>query len=160
MRSIAVRSVKKFKLWKVLAAIVVLGICATFSVYVRVPQQCVLCRAERSSYRVCGVSFSDGIRNDGEFTRWYVSHRPPHNHVWFFSGAGCLAECNFFGLVISLDLMKRHPVLQLDPAEELKFVKESDEAVLSQFFTDAASQDTQVRLRAADTARRTLSEVK
>jgi hypothetical protein len=152
--------VGKIRLWKLLVAGGVLGICAAFPVYMRIPQQCVLCRAERNTFHVFGTSFSAGFRGDGEFTRWYLAHRPPHTHVWHCSAHGCLPDRNFFGLPLSLYMMMGHPVLHLTPSQELQFVQHSDEATLTQFFADAGSTNLEAQLRASDTVRKTLSDVR
>src|SRR5689334_18962830 len=103
----------KIQLWKVLIASATLGTLAAFPAYVRIPEQCVLCRAERVEYRIIGISFPTQLQNDGEFTRWYVGNRPPHSHMWRYSGWGCMVERNFFGLILSFSMMRHHPVLFL-----------------------------------------------
>ena len=154
------RFIGKFRLWKVLAASAVLGICAAFPVYMRIPEQCVLCRAECVKYRVFGMTFFGNANGDGDFTRWYVANRPRHSHIWHCSHAGCLPDRNFFGLPLTLYVMRGHPVLHLTTAQELQFVKNADEATRQQFFADAASSDVGDQLRASDTVRKNLTEVK
>ena len=156
--SVAMRSLGKIQLWKVIVASTILGICASFPVYMRIPEQCVLCRAECDEYHLFGVTFFGGFRDNGEFTRWYVTHRPPHAHVWHCSHPGCLADHNFFGLPLSLYMMRGHPILFLTPGEELRFVKRADVSTLSEFFADAASTNLGAQLRAQDTARKRMSD--
>src|SRR5437867_3658295 len=136
---VAMRPMGKVRLWKVLVLTAIVGICAALPVYMRIPEQCVLCRAERSSFHLFGIWFSSGFRDDSHFTRWYLTHRPSHAHIWHCSHAGCLPDRNFFGLPLTLYMMKGHPVLHLRSDEELQFVEHSDEATMSQFFADAAS---------------------
>ena len=150
----AMARIGKIRLWKVLAASAILGICAAFPVYVRMPQQCVLCRAERVEYRIAGVSFSNGFRQDGDFTRWYIAHRPPHAHVWRYSAWGCMVERNFFGLILSFTMIRHHPVLFLTPDEELAFVKQQDENALNRFFSDMGSTNHDAQFRAVEVARK------
>jgi hypothetical protein len=150
----------KVRLWKVLLASAILGVCAAFPVYVRMPEQCVLCRADRVEYRVAGISFPRCLREDGEFTRWYTTHRPPHTHIWRYAGSGCMVERNFFGLILSFSMMMPHPIQIMKPSEELKFVKYQNEAALSQFFADMASPDFEVQYRAFETAKKRLAEAK
>jgi hypothetical protein len=157
---IAMRIIGKVRLWKILLASTVLGICAAFPAYMSIPEQCVLCRAECVKYRVLGLTFLAGLREDGDVTRWYATHRPPHDHIWHCSHSGCLPDRNFFGLPLTLYMMKGHPVLHLKTVEELRFVKNADEATLQQFFADAASPDVGVQLRASDTVRKRLAEIK
>jgi hypothetical protein len=157
---IAMRRLGKFHFWFVLVASCVLGVCAAFPIYMRIPEQCVLCRAERNEYHVFGISFSGGCSANGEFTRWYAAHRPPHAHIWHSSSAGCLPCRNFFGLPIALYLMKGHPVLHLRASDGLRFVKQTNDATLQQFFFDAGSPNAGAALRAADLARKALAEVK
>jgi hypothetical protein len=125
-----------------------------------IPEQCVLCRAEVVKYHVLGLTFPRGLHEDGDFTGWYAAHRPPHAHIWHCSAHGCLPDRNFFGLPLTLYMMKGHPVLHLTTVEELQFVKSADEATLQQFFADAASPDIGAQLRACDTARKKLAEIK
>ncbi|HWH68141.1 MAG TPA: hypothetical protein VNT26_02040 [Candidatus Sulfotelmatobacter sp.] len=148
----------KVKLWKVIAISAILGICASIPVYVRMPEQCVLCRAERVEYRIAGISFPTGLKQDGEFTRWFLTHRPPHAHTWRYSAAGCMVERNFFGLILSFSMMMHHPVLFLKPTEELEFVQHQDEATLSQFFADMASTNLDLQFRAYEGARKKLAD--
>jgi hypothetical protein len=151
---------RKIRLWKLLLISALLGICGAFPAYVRVPQQCVLCRAERVEYHVLGMSFSTGLRKDGDFTRWYSSNRPPHAHIWKYSDPDCLVERNYFGLPLTISMMKHHPIIFLDPGDELAFVKRQNEAVLSGFFADAASTNIDFQYRALNTARTNLSAIK
>lgn len=148
----------KIKLSKITAASAVLGICAAVPVYVRMPEQCVLCRAERVEYRIAGISFPTGLKQGGEFTRCYVAHRPPHKHIWRYSAWGCMVERNFFGLVLTVSMMMHHPVLFLKPAEELEFVTLQDEAALSKFFATMASTNLELQLRAYEGARKNLAD--
>lgn len=154
------RLLGKLSLWHVLVASGVLGVCAAFPVYMRIPEQCVLCRAERNEYHVFGISFSGGYYQDGDFTRWCTSHRPPHSHIWHCSTAGCIPARNFFGLPLTLYMMKGHPILHLKASDELRFVLQADQATLQQFFSDAGSREAGAPLRAADMARKSLAEVK
>ena len=154
------RRLRKVQLWKVLIATAVLGICAAFPVYMRVPEQCVLCRAERSEYHLLGMTFSSSVHEDDEFSRWYAAHRPPHSHVWHCSASGCLPDRNFFGLPLTLYMMRGHPVLHLPSSDQLQFLQHSDEVALSQFFADAGSNNLEAQLRASDTVRKRLSEIK
>jgi hypothetical protein len=135
-------------------------VCAAFPVYMRIPEQCVLCRAERNEYHVFGMSFSGGYHEDGQFTQWYAAHRPSHTHIWHCSAVGCLPERNFFGLPLTLYMMKGHPILHLRASDELRFVQQADEATLRQFFSDAGSGEVGAPRRAADTARKALAEPK
>lgn len=160
LSTVAMRRIGKVRLWKVLIVSAILGVCGAVPVYVRIPQQCVLCRAERSSFHLFGISFSGGFRDDSEFARWYVTHRPPHDHIWHCSHTGCLPDRNFLGVPVTLYMMRGHPVLHLRPSLELQFVKRSDHEVLSQFFADAASTNTKAQLRAADTVRKRISEMR
>ena len=162
MGQLATSRAGKFKLWHLLAVLAVIALItfAMIPVFLRVPQQCVLCRAERNDIHLFGFSFSTGFRDNGEFTQWFASHRPAHNHIWHCSAHGCLTDRNFLGLPLAFYMMKGHPVLHLRPEEELQFVKHSDETTLSRFFSDAASADLGAQLRAADSVRKKISEIK
>lgn len=154
------RRIGKIPFRWILLASVILGICGVVPAYVRMPEQCVLCRAERVEYRIVGIPFSKGLRQDGEFTSWYVTNRPPHKHIWRYSAPGCMMERNCFGMILSFTMVMRHPVLFLKPSEELKFVKQQDEAALTKFFADMASPDVEVCFRAFEAARTQLSNTK
>jgi len=147
-------------MWKVLVVSAILGVCATFPIYMSIPEQCVLCRAECVNYHIFGMTFVRGLHEDGEFTRWYVTHRPPHTHLWHCSHPGCLPDRNFFGLPLTLYMMRGHPVLHLTASQELQFAKQADEMTLLHFFADAASPQLEEQSRAAGTVRNILADAK
>jgi len=70
---------------------------------------------------------------------------------------GCLVGRNFFGLPLTINMIRHHPIILLSPSEELLFVEQQDDAALAQFFADAASSDREAQFRAFETARKQLA---
>jgi hypothetical protein len=106
------------------------------------------------------MDFYGNLRQDSDFSQWYVAHRPPHSHIWHCSQPGCLLERNFIGLPLVLTLLKRHPILNLSTSQELQFVLHADETTLVQFFDKAGSSDRVAQFRAAEMVRNALSQKK
>jgi hypothetical protein len=142
-----------FRLWHVLLLAFILGVVACIPVYVRSPQQCILCRAEQTEYRIAAIPFATNFRDQHPFTQWFATHRPPHTHLWRYSGPGCLWERNFFGLPLMIYRMKRHPIIHVSPQEELLFVKDQDETALAKFFADVSSSNPAQRMNAVEAVR-------
>ncbi len=147
-----------FRLWHLLLFCFLLALAACFPAYTRIPQQCVLCRADHTRYDILGMSFSRDFKDAHPFTQWYAAHRPPHAHQWHYSGPGCLWERNFFGLPLTIFRMVRHPIIHISPQDELLYVKHQDETVLAQFFADTASPNRDHQRNATEAVRKAMKD--
>jgi len=145
--------------WPLLAS-ALLGLGAALPVYLRMSQECVLCRSERVEYRIAGISFPTGLTQDKEFTRWYFANRAAREHKWWISAPGCLVERNFFGLILSFSMIRHHPIHFMKPDQELAFVRVQDSSAIEKFFTSIASDDIDISYPAVESAKKQLADAK
>src|SRR5258705_6436622 len=105
------RCIIKIVCW-VIGAIVAVGLLMPVTVSTRKRYACTLCRAERTERTFLGFSWQRD--RDSEFTDWYQTHRPAHDHEW--GRLTCTRGFSIFGTTTFFGCGPRHPVCDIPPA--------------------------------------------
>jgi hypothetical protein len=125
----------------VVVAIVAVGALLPVTVATRSPKTCTLCRAERMDRTFLGYSWRTD--RDTEFTEWYRTHRPQHQHEW--GRLTCTRGFSIFGTTTLFGCGPRHPICDI-PSDTLRqFAEHADTNTLAAFFDGITStnRDTQ-----------------
>jgi hypothetical protein len=139
------RRIVKISCW-IVGILVGVGLLMPVQVHTRTRHTCLLCRQERTDYRLCGYNWQSSHTN--EFSAWYDSHLPAHAHIW--ERSSCTRGWNIFGQTVSWSCPRIHPIGLLPPRTELEFAERADEAALTAFFENIRSPDRETQRRAVD----------
>lgn len=130
------------------AAIVAIGVLMPITVSTRAPKTCTLCRAERIDRTFLGYSWQS--YRDTEFTSWYRTHRPPHNHQW--GRLTCTRGFSVFGTTTFFGCGPRHPVCDIPPDTLRQFAEQADTNTLTAFFDGITSTNREAQRLAVQMA--------
>lgn len=137
----------KIACW-VIGAVVCVGLLMPVTVGTRKPYTCTFCRAERTDRTFLGYSWQQD--RDTEFTAWYRSRRPAHEHQW--GRLTCTRGVSIFGTTTYFGCGPRHPVCDISPGTLREFAERADTNTLTAFFDGIASTNRQVQIRAVQMA--------
>jgi len=119
----------------VIAATVAVGALMPVTVATRSRKICTLCRAERMDRTFLGYSWQ--TYHDTEFTDWYRTHRPEHQHEW--GRLTCTRGFSVFGTTTFFGCGPRHPICDIPPDTLRRFAVRADTNTLAAFFDGITS---------------------
>lgn len=106
---------------------------------------CTLCRAERIDNSFLGYPWHSF--RDREFTEWYKSHRPDHDHVWGWQGT--IRGISLLGATTYRGCGRQHPVCEIPQSVLREFCEQADDSKLAAYFDGITSADPEVQERTA-----------
>ncbi len=112
------------------------------------PKTCTLCRAERMDWKLLGYSWQ--TYRDTEFTEWYRTHRPEHQHKW--ERLTCTQGFSVFGTTTFFGCGSRHPICEIPPDRLRQFAEHADTSTLTAFFDGITSANRDTQLQAVELA--------
>jgi hypothetical protein len=108
----------------VVGALVLLGITGfRYLPYDYTEWTCLHCRAMKSKTRKFGMA--EMRIYDSEFTPWYRTHFPPHDHVWAWCGSEDTYTASGDPFIFRCG--RQHPIFQISPAWQLRMAQQSPE---------------------------------
>jgi hypothetical protein len=132
----------------VVAVIFAIGVLVPISVATRSDKTCTLCRAERVDRTFLGFSWQ--TYRDNEFTEWYRTHRPTHEHEW--GRLTCTRGFSIFGRTTFFACGPRHPVCDIPPETLRQFAESADTNTLAAFFGGITSTNRDSQRQALELA--------
>jgi len=126
------------------ALLVAIGLLPTVTVATRTRLTCALCRAERTDRMFLGCAWQR--YHDTEFTDWYRSHRPSHDHSW--GRLSCTKGFSILGTTTYFGCGPRHPVCAIPPATLRKFAEAAGADTLTVYFDGIISTNLKSQTRA------------
>jgi len=119
----------------IVASVVALGVLTPITVATRSLKTCTLCRAERMDRTSLGYSWQ--TYRDTEFSDWYRTHRPEHQHEW--GRLTCTRGFSVFGTTTYFGCGPRHPICDIPPDTLRQFAEHADTNTLAMFFAGITS---------------------
>lgn len=132
----------------VVASVVAVGALLSVTVATHSPKTCTLCRAERMDRIFFGHSWQ--TYRDTEFTEWYRTHRPDHQHEW--GRLTCTRGFSIFGSTTFFHCGPRHPICDISPDTLRQFAEHADTNTLTAFFDGITSTNRDSQHRAVQLA--------
>lgn len=143
----AKRRIIKIACWG-LGVLIALAVLATTVVHSRTIYTCLHCRAERTNHRLFGYPWQSLC--DTEFTKWYLAHKPAHEHSW--ERCSCTRGRNIFGGTIRWACGRIHPIGLFPPQEQRKFAEVASATELSAFYQGILSTNRETQKEAIESA--------
>jgi hypothetical protein len=119
----------------IVATVIAVGALMAVTVATRSPKTCTLCRTERMDRTLFGYSWQ--TYRDTEFTGWYQTHRPAHQHEW--GRLTCTRGFSIFGTTTFFGCGPRHPICDIPPDELRQFAENADTNTLAEYFAGITS---------------------
>jgi hypothetical protein len=127
----------------ILLVIALASVLTLIPVYSSTDYTCLHCRADKHERRFLGAPFC--TVSDTEFTPWYRSRHPVHEHTWAWSGSSL--SYTAYGTMIR-SCGRRHPIFDLSPSLQRVLAERAPDA-LEAFYRGIDSPDRQKQLDAA-----------
>lgn len=124
-----------------MAVTVTTGLLLTITVSTRTRKTCTLCRAERIDRTFLGFPWQHYL--DTEFSNWYRSHRPAHEHQW--GRLSCTRGFSIYGTTTYFGCGHRHPICDIPPAALRDFAERADTNTLTAFFNGITSTNEETQ---------------
>lgn len=131
-----------------LVAAIVVAVLLPVTVQTRTTYTCTLCRAERTDRTFFG--FPSRSYKDTEFTKWFLVHRPRHDHQW--GRLSCTAGRSILGTRTYFGCGPRHPVCDIPPMTLLRFAETTDSNTLAAYFEGITSTNKDMQRRTVQMA--------